>query len=168
MENAAKLELLAALMRGLAVEKKSEVKEVPKPNQLVPGSKSILSCDKNHELKRYTNLYGRDSYKCDSCKADKNNKTEPSSNCQECTYDLCPTCTQIMEAQFKRLIQRATMKKKMCPQGHELKNYENVYGSNAYKCKKCNKPKDNEEDKSFHCKECKYDICQGCSSDDKK
>lgn len=119
--------MLAQLMRGLAVAP---------ANKPMPG-KTVLTCEQNHELKKYSNLYGSDEYKCDNCKNSKRNDKEPSFNCQVCKYDLCPGCCNLMEGQVKRLIIRASQKNKICSSGHELANYDSLYEFNSYRCKKC-------------------------------
>ncbi|KAH3762752.1 hypothetical protein Pelo_5420 [Pelomyxa schiedti] len=119
---------------------------------------SVNLCTKGHTLIPYSSLqelqqedpkYVNLHYTCDGCKLPKNSC--PVMHCTQCRYDLCPECTA------------------KCPAGHPLFYVSKLHRTelrphhaNGFSCALCNTVK--QDDYSFHCHICNYDLCRACAS----
>ena len=138
--------------------------EVPRPQESLSSPLAILRCSRNHVLKWSVvtpfAYYQRNKsfwISCDNCHT---LYSKSGWNCLECMYDICEACGLNAGAGCPKL---------KCTNNHELlwksdvsMYYESKGKGHNFLCKRCNARKD---ETHWHCRECKYDICQDCGSE---
>lgn len=132
---------------------------------------TVPTCPQGHPLATTIDLaslhpeskggYRLNSYRCDFCKASKNTVADPCHHCLACKYDLCSTCFQNPKTEL------------LCTAGHNLfivKDLASVhpgsmglYSTNKYQCNQCKTQGSAETTPTYHCLNCKFDLCPNCA-----
>ncbi|OMJ75423.1 hypothetical protein SteCoe_25429 [Stentor coeruleus] len=127
--------------------------------QVAPSESSVL-CQNSHPLYFYedqTRFYTRKNKNRGKieCKMCKKSWKGSSWSCRSCEYDLCDSC--------KQKAQRPSGW--YCKKGHQtfltadVTQYYKSRGSSTWKCDIC---KRKSTFSSYHCRDCKYDVCEPC------
>lgn len=132
------------------------------------------TCPQGHDLAKTLDLaslhpeskggYRLNSYNCDFCKASRSTVSNPCYHCTGCKYDLCSDCFQYLQNKTDLL----------CPGGHTLYIVKDLasahpgsmgaYSTNKYNCNQCKQTESAEIAPTYHCKKCKFDLCQNCAT----
>ena len=139
--------------------------EVPRPQDLQRSSSmKPLRCSRNHDLKwsvttpfAYYKKSNSFWIECDNCHT---TYSKSGWNCLECSYDLCEGCGLNAGAGCPKL---------KCNNNHELlwksdacMYYELKGKGHNFVCKRCGARKD---ETHWHCRQCEFDVCQSCGSE---
>ncbi|OMJ72929.1 hypothetical protein SteCoe_28495 [Stentor coeruleus] len=151
--------------KSCAIENK-EIFEEFKNIQRIIGKKEIepgLYCEKNHKLFwSYTvileNYLIRGNSKLE-CKFCGKVFAKPCWHCSQCAFDVCEECGNKQDIKSPKFV---------CDNNHELlwkctvaEKYRNSTGIASWKCNFCELSKSTP---SWHCSECKFDLCSNCAS----
>lgn len=121
-----------------------------------------FTCFKGHnvaysddQILLYERRNGHKTFRCNGCKNLFPNVM--SYHCRRCDFDLCNSCFEVINKGISKGISRR------CTRGHELRWCSDTceFYRNPYNCDLCSENYNRLG--SFHCRECKFDLCVKCS-----